>query len=213
MHRGLVISMIQLVFSGMFYFNTMAIFSGWLVVGYSTLYTMFPVFSLVLDEDVDAQTAFMYPELYRELQKGRRLSTRSFLEWVLKAIYQGGSIMLLSLALFDTSLLRIVSITFTALVLTELLMVALEVQKWQWVMLAAQALSLGCYLASFLLLPTYFDIAFIFTGGFWAKVVAITLASCLPVTIGKWLHRHCSPPAYLKIARSRNDSDSFDAIT
>jgi len=29
----------------------------------------------------------------------------------------------------------------------------------------------------------------------------------VPVTIGKWLQRHCSPPAYVKIARSRNDGD------
>ena len=34
------------------------------------------MFSLVLDEDVDSDTAFVYPELYRELQKGRRLCTR-----------------------------------------------------------------------------------------------------------------------------------------
>jgi phospholipid-translocating ATPase len=94
-HRGLIISIIQVVFSAIFYFNTIAIYSGWLVVGYSTLYTMFPVFSLVFDEDVDAQTVFMYPELYKELQKGRRLCSRTFLVWTLKSIYQGGSIMLL----------------------------------------------------------------------------------------------------------------------
>ena len=46
----------QVVFSAIFYFNTIAIYSGWLVVGYSTLYTMFPVFSLVFDEDVDVET-------------------------------------------------------------------------------------------------------------------------------------------------------------
>jgi phospholipid-translocating ATPase len=174
-HRGLIISIIQVVFSAIFYFNTIAIYSGWLVVGYSTLYTMFPVFSLVFDEDVDADTAFMYPELYQELQKGRRLCTRTFLEWTLKSIYQGASIMLLSIYLFDNSFLRIISITFTSLVLTELLMVALEVQKWQCLMVAAQFLSLACYMMSFLLLPTYFDVGFIFTWKFWSRVSAITL--------------------------------------
>ena len=206
-HRGLIISIIQVVFSAIFYFNTIAIYSGWLVVGYSTLYTMFPVFSLVFDEDVDSDTAFMYPELYKELQKGRRLCTRTFLEWTLKSIYQGGTIMLLSIYLFDNSFLRITSITFTSLILTELLMVALEVQTWQCLMVAAQLLSLLFYVVSFFLLPTYFDVGFIFTGHFWGKVTVITLVSCVPVTIGKWLQRHCSPPAYVKIARSRNDGD------
>lgn len=36
---------------------------------YATVYTMAPVFSLVLDEDVSADIALMYPELYRELMK------------------------------------------------------------------------------------------------------------------------------------------------
>mmetsp|Transcript_2438 Transcript_2438/g.4938 ORF Transcript_2438/g.4938 Transcript_2438/m.4938 type:complete len:124 (+) Transcript_2438:23-394(+) len=120
---------------------------------------------------------------------------------------QGGAIMLLSIFMFDESFLRIVSITFTSLVLTELLMVALEIQKWSWVMILAQFASLGSYLISFFILPTYFDVGFIFTGSFWAKVIVITLVSCLPVTIGKWLQRRCSPPTYLKIARSR---DGFD---
>ena len=33
------------------------------------MYTMAPVFSLVLDEDVSADIALMYPELYRDLMK------------------------------------------------------------------------------------------------------------------------------------------------
>ena len=36
---------------------------------YSTLYTMYPVFSLVLDKDVKPETALTYPELYKELTK------------------------------------------------------------------------------------------------------------------------------------------------
>lgn len=36
---------------------------------YATVYTMAPVFSLVLDEDVSADIALMYPELYRDLMK------------------------------------------------------------------------------------------------------------------------------------------------
>lgn len=39
------------------------------MVGYATIYTMAPVFSLVLDEDVSEDIAFRYPELYLDLQK------------------------------------------------------------------------------------------------------------------------------------------------
>lgn len=56
---------------------------------------MFPVFSLVLDKDVLAKTALTYPELYKELSKGRSLSYKTFFIWVLISIYQGKSKQLL----------------------------------------------------------------------------------------------------------------------
>ena len=38
---------------------------------YATVYTMFPVFSLVLDQDVKPEMAMLYPELYKDLTKVR----------------------------------------------------------------------------------------------------------------------------------------------
>jgi len=72
-HRGLIISVIQAVFSSIFYFAPIALYQGLLMVGYSTVYTMAPVFSLVLDKDVSEDIAMMYPELYKELTKASRL--------------------------------------------------------------------------------------------------------------------------------------------
>lgn len=50
---------------------------------------MLPVFSLVVDRDVTAQNALTYPELYKELGKGRSLSYKTFCIWVMISIYQG----------------------------------------------------------------------------------------------------------------------------
>ena len=46
-HRGLIISFIQAIFILMFYFVAIPIYNGMLMLGYTTLYTTFPVFSLV----------------------------------------------------------------------------------------------------------------------------------------------------------------------
>lgn len=49
------------------------------MVGYATAYTMLPVFSLVLDRDVNEDVALLYPELYKELTKVRsRTSSCNF---------------------------------------------------------------------------------------------------------------------------------------
>jgi phospholipid-translocating ATPase len=55
MHRGLIITIIQAVFTIIFYFVAMSIYNGVLLLGYSTIFTMFPVFSLIFDEDVDVK--------------------------------------------------------------------------------------------------------------------------------------------------------------
>lgn len=59
----------QAVFSAIFYFAPIALYQGWLMVGYATAYTMAPVFSLVLDRDVRRDTAMEYPQLYGDLVK------------------------------------------------------------------------------------------------------------------------------------------------
>ncbi|KAG9474675.1 hypothetical protein GDO78_004796 [Eleutherodactylus coqui] len=82
---------LQAVFSSVFYFASVPLYQGFLIIGYSTIYTMFPVFSLVLDKDVKSEVAMLYPELYKDLLKGRPLSYKTFLIWVLISIYQGRS--------------------------------------------------------------------------------------------------------------------------
>jgi phospholipid-translocating ATPase len=126
-YRGLVISVMQAIFSSIFYFASIALYQGILLVGYATIYTMFPVFSLVLDKDVRPEIALLYPELYKELSKGRSLSFKTYFLWVFISIYQGSAIMYASFLLFDDDFIHVVSITFTSLLLTELLMIALTV--------------------------------------------------------------------------------------
>lgn len=87
-HRGLIISVIQSIFSIIFYYVSIPVYNGMLMLGYSTIYTSFPVFSLVLDEDVPVKAVMKFPPLYKTLQKGRSLSAKTFLIWVWKSIFQ-----------------------------------------------------------------------------------------------------------------------------
>nr|XP_014347728.1 PREDICTED: probable phospholipid-transporting ATPase IIA isoform X2 [Latimeria chalumnae] len=198
-HRSLCISTMQAVFSSVFYFASVALYQGFLIIGYSTVYTMFPVFSLVLDKDVKSEVAMLYPELYKDLLKGRPLSFKTFLIWVLISIYQGSIIMYGALLLFESEFVHIVAISFTSLILTELLMVALTIQTWHWLMIVAELLSLSCYIASLVFLHEFIDVYFITTLSFVWKVTVITLVSCLPLYVLKYLRRRFSPPSYSKL--------------
>jgi phospholipid-translocating ATPase len=66
-HRGMIISFIQAIFTMIFFSVTIPIYNGYLILCYATVYTSLPVFSLVLDEDVDRETCLKYPILYENL--------------------------------------------------------------------------------------------------------------------------------------------------
>jgi len=68
-HRGLIIAVIQAIFSIVFYFVAIPIYNGMLILGYSTVYTNLPVFSLVFDHDVNAEAVMKYPRCTRPCRK------------------------------------------------------------------------------------------------------------------------------------------------
>ncbi|KAI0331410.1 protein transporter [Cubamyces sp. BRFM 1775] len=198
-HRGLIISVMQAVFSSIFYFAPIALYQGWLMVGYATAYTMAPVFSLVLDRDVNEDLALLYPELYKELTKGRVLSYKTFFMWLMISVYQGAAIMIMSLVLFETEFLNIVSISFTALILNELIMVALEITTWHVYMVLSEVVTLFIYAVSMAFLPEFFDLTFVLSTRFVWKVAVIVAISAFPLYIIKLIRSRVAPAASSKL--------------
>ena len=78
--------------------------------------------------------------------------------------------MMLAIWLFENEFIRIVSISFTSLILNELLMVALEITTWYNIisfilfsflsrrayMIYSQVITLAAYIGSMWLMPNYF---------------------------------------------------------
>ena len=198
-HRGVIIAVMQAVFSAIFYFAPIPIYQGMLVVGYATFFTNFPVFSLVLDRDVSEEVAMLYPELYKEIVKGRSLNYKTFFTWILISIYQGGVIMILCILLFNDEFIRVVTITFTALILNELLMVAAEINTWHYLMILAEFLSIVSYTAAFWILKNELEVPVNTMIQFLLKVGLITLISFLPLYVFKVVKHFLSPPSYSKL--------------
>ncbi|CAF0851825.1 unnamed protein product [Rotaria sordida] len=200
-HRGIILTVMQAIFSSIFYFATISIYPSFLLVGYGTVYTMLPVFSLVLDKDVPEEIALLYPELYKELSKGRNLSFKTFFLWVFISCYQGGAIVYGSFLIFDEDWTHIVSITFTSLILTELLMIAITIRTWHPLMIISELLSLVAYFVSLVIFKSYFDLAYLVSWAFVWRVVVITVVSCLPLYILKFIQIKFKPPIHEKLAQ------------
>ncbi|KAF2462283.1 hypothetical protein BDY21DRAFT_383248 [Lineolata rhizophorae] len=222
-HRGLIIAVCQTVYSVANRFGPDALYRDWLLVGYATIYTSLPVFSLVLDRDVDESLAALYPELYKELTPGQSLSYRTFFIWVAVSIYQGTIIQGLSQILvppppnvntddgedptpFDHDLgvnsptfPRMVAVSFTVLVLNELVMVAAEITTWHWIMAASIVGTAAIYVASVPFLGDYFELKYVASVGFFWRVAVIAGLSLGPPYIVKLVRRRVKPPSYRKV--------------
>jgi len=55
-----------MIFIVCFYFVPIPVYNGILMLGYSTIFTMFPVFSLVFDEDIDEKTSMDYVNFFAQ---------------------------------------------------------------------------------------------------------------------------------------------------
>ncbi|KAJ5127687.1 hypothetical protein N7448_008466 [Penicillium atrosanguineum] len=200
MHRGLIISICQTMYSIASHFEPKGLFINWLMVGYATVYTNAPVFSLVFDKDVDERLANMYPELYKELKTGKSLSYRSFFTWVLISVYQGAVIQGLSQILLNSITgYRLISVSFTALVLNELGMVAIAITTWHPIMIFCLIGTLLLYAGSVPFLGDYFNLRYVITVDWLWRVAAVLAVSLLPVWAGKMIKQSWKPPSYRKV--------------
>ncbi|KAH8177348.1 haloacid dehalogenase-like hydrolase domain-containing protein [Sarocladium implicatum] len=198
-HRGLIVAVCQTMYSIALKFEPDGLYKDWLLVGYATVYTAAPVLSLVLDKDVDENVATLYPELYKELTLGRSLSYRTFFVWVFVSIYQGGMIQGLSQILVEVDGPKMLAVSFTVLVLNELLMVAIEITTWHPIMILSIVGTFVAYIGSMPFLGGYFDLAFLITWGFVWRVFAIAAVSLVPPYVGKIIRRTMKPPSYRKV--------------
>jgi phospholipid-translocating ATPase len=159
-HRGLIISFNQFIFSLLFYYNPVALYNGMLSFGYSTIFTCLPSISILLDKDVNKDNVIKFPNLYKTLLKGRELNAKNFLWWVFKSIFQSAVLMLGSILIYpDTLFLNIVTVSFTALIYLEILNVYTEINKFHWFMGFALLGTFTVYTLTMVLMPQVLNIS------------------------------------------------------
>lgn len=201
-HRGLLISVAQAVYSISSKFEPIALYKGFLLVGYSTIYTMAPVFSLTLDCDIDEHLTKLYPELYEELTLGKSLSYKTFFMWVFISLFQGSAIQLLSQqfqTLEEAKFNAMVTLSFGCLIYNELIMVALSIYKWNKVMIATIIITFLIYVGSIPTLTDYFDLKYIISVSYYWQTAVILLISLVPVWLVQYINRRLRPPSYAKV--------------
>ena len=199
-HRGLIIAFCQFFFSLMFYFNPVALYNGFLTFGFSTFFTCLPIISILLDRDVDKKNVLKFPNLYKILLKGREMNLKNFLWWLFKAVSQASIIMFGSLIIFkDNLFLKIVTVSFTALVYLEILNVYMEINKLHWFMIFSLLSTVAVYTLTLQFLSEYLDIYFVIQKDIFWRILVIAVVSWLPFYISSKVKKCLFPQVYEKI--------------
>ena len=177
-HRGLILSFNQFIFSMVFYYNAVALYNGLLCFGYSTIFTCVPSITLLLDQDVKQENVLKFPSLYKVLLKGRELNFKSFLWWLFKSVFQSFILMFGSIIVFKNRIfLNIVTVTFTGLIYLEILNVYMEINKFHWFMLVALGATFLIYTLCIVFMRNVFDTS---------AIDALTLLYVLIMAIVAW---------------------------
>ena len=203
-HRGMIIALNQFIFSLVFYYNPVPLYNGFLCFGYSTIFTSMPSISVLLDRDVSKDNVLKFPTLYKILLMGRELNFKNFLFWLFKSIYQSGVIMFGSFFFFsDNIFLKIVTVSFTALIYLEILNVYMEINKFHWFMWVALILTFFIYTFTLLFLDYYLDVYFIFKWNIFWRILVIALIAWAPFYIGSWVKKLLFPQTIEKLNKAK----------
>lgn len=200
-HRGLIISVMQIYFCVLFGYLQIPLFNGFLMLGYTTIYTILPVFALIFDEDVDRKTALSFPILYKNLQKGRELTTKTFYAWLWKSIYQAFVIVMMNIVFFEQPFIDFVATSFTALIFVELMNTMTETYNYTMIMGVSIGFSLLTYIFSYVFLDQYFTVTKL-SFGFFFKAFVIGLFCHIPFVVFKILSKRYAPTEEQKIMKN-----------
>ena len=203
-HRGMIISFNQFIFSLVFYYNPVPLYNGFLCFGYSTIFTSMPSISVLLDRDVSKDNVLRFPTLYKILLMGRELNFKNFLFWLFKSIYQSGVIMFCSFLFFpDNIFLKIVTVSFTALIYLEILNVYMEINKFHWFMWVALVSTCIIYTLTLWLFDYYLDVYFVFKWSIFWRIIVIALIAWAPFYIGTRIKKLLFPQTIEKLNKAK----------
>ncbi|CRG93538.1 phospholipid-transporting ATPase, putative [Plasmodium gallinaceum] len=199
-HRGFILTYLQFIYSYIFFCIPVSIFQGWLQIGYTTYYTTAPFLSLLLDIKIKKNLIYLYPEIYKNKKHKRKLDLKSFFIIVWISIFQGTVVMLGALKLFNDNYNNLINISFSSLIVLEIMNIHLEVESWHPLMISANICSFIVYIFSMFILRNYFDIMQIMSVIFWYKVILIVLFAWLPFYIIKKIKNIITPSQFFKLA-------------
>lgn len=203
MQRGITQTLLQIWFSMLYYFVTLVIYTGVLLLGFATLFTMLPPFNYYVNEDIDYKLIMQYPEVYRYTSSGRLISFKTFCLWLLSSIVISFMIFVSLVRVLpgDVVYTEFVLLSFAALLLNQLLLVAFTTHRWSILLVIALVASYASFYAIQTIYPDIFSLSFLYSFSFTWKSLYIAFSAALPTYIGTLFVKYSGTPSVIKKLR------------
>ena len=202
--RGIALCLLQICFTCLYFFTSVVLHSGVLLLGYVTLFTMFPPFNYYINEDVDYKLVMQYPEIYRITSRGSILNLKTFFLWTLSGFIIAIVAFFLAYIFspFPISANRFTFFSFAVLLWSELCLIVVTTHRFSLMLLVALIFS---YLTLFLVVAIYPGTMVrseIFSLDLFWRLCITNAASTILLFIGERIVRRFSKPTVVRILRS-----------
>lgn len=151
-HRGLLMTTMQLLFCSVFKFAPLPLYIGWYMILYTTIFNQLPIILFITDFDIYRSSTTRFPEIYKQLREESDLSIKKHYQWMFVALFQGTTMMMIAL-LLTHELKELVSLSFMVLNIVYLVDCFLNVKTWNWLLVGGYSLSAVVLILIFYLLP------------------------------------------------------------
>jgi phospholipid-translocating ATPase len=213
--KSMVICVIQIAFGFVSAFSGSSLFDSTSLTLYNVAFTNFYTMAMVLERDVSPSSAMSVPALYTETQQSKACNRKTFLFWVLRAVYQG-MLVFISMVLYsdewyiggrpaDHTSAAIAA--YICLLTLQALTIIVESHTLTLVNYAIIALSYSGYWAFLflvsLVLPasSSWDSVLVVSSTplFWVLTLLTVVVALLPVVSVRSYIRLTHPPLYMRV--------------
>lgn len=187
-------------------------YDAWIITLYNVFFTALPpVFFAFVEQDVSAETAFRYPQLYSECQEGKNFTLFTLCGWIAEALYCSVILYFFPFAAFQTGMLgnglsygvtfmgNCVSI-FGITVANLRMLLETRRHTWfihlaYWISFALLLLVLGIETIADSFTPNQYGVFEMFasSGIFWLLYMVTVVTCLLPALIAKTFISMCCP--------------------
>ncbi|ELP87197.1 cation-transporting ATPase, putative [Entamoeba invadens IP1] len=200
-HRGIIYTIMQIIFSAVFKFAPLPLFVGWYTILFTVFFNEVPIMLIVTDFDMYRSSTNKFPEIYKQLRESRDLSLKVQFQWICTSIFQGTLIILVALILTHEQK-EMDTLAFAVLNLVFLIDCISCVKTWNWYMVLGYIGSLAFIFGIFYILPSSIhDTSYIKTSKFF-KDMAICIVAPLFPRVFMFFFNLITPPKIAKLERN-----------